>query len=331
MRPEPLSVSEASPENGAPVAEPWVAMPATVQDSAPEVPQDLAAAGSDEALLASVDGDATDAVGGAVDGERSDEENQDDKEATMAGEGPVSDAIEEVTGEPAPTVVPVSGGDGEGSSSPLPMGATTLVQSLSSPVCPGDHMPDMDPVSSLEASAAVEHLTGDEVPVTLNDVRVEVERVTPEAGTKSEHPGLAGEALVQEDAVVSAVATDGESGAGGVMPPLTEVAGVQVEQAAGELGRYDTVLAEVDTASPAGDDTADSSDCAGSVEPVATQTTSLVVEGVPEVEAATSIVEDPSTTAVSIIRPGDNAFMLLTSSEFLRIYCHLLSMDCNCA
>lgn len=137
----------------------------------------------------------------------------------------------------------------------------------------------------------------------------------PAAATASAVPPAVSDAIEsdssveEEDAGVPAADTDDESGAGEAMTVSTESTGADVEQTVKRLVADDMAPAEIDSGSPAGDGTAWSSEGAETVEPVASQLSSSIVDKVSEVEAAASITEDPSANAVSVVQPGDHRSM----------------------
>lgn len=251
--PDAASMAELRSEDGLQVADPWVALPPAVQDGAPEVSQGLAAAGSDEALPAFMDGDVTDAADSAVDGER---REQHDKEVTMAGGGavaatvaavhePLSDTIETVADELPRTSAPVSGAGIEGRISLPSAVSAILVPDLSSSASMADQMSGGEPAEVVGAvAAAVEQAAEDQESGTVNDVQAEVKPVALEGETEPEQPVSASEALGENNAVPPAAATDGVSGAGEVMPVSTGSAGVEARQTMEALASDDAAPAE---------------------------------------------------------------------------------------
>lgn len=235
---------------------------------------------------------------------------------------PVSDAIETAAGQRVTTIAPVPGAGIEGSTYLLSLGSSTLVPDLSFSASPADQMTDDEPdeVAGAAAAADVEQAVGDEASVTLDGVQTEIEPVMLEADVETEQRVSTSEGLVAEEGVVvSAAATDDESGAGKATPVSIESAGEDVEQTAEELASDDMAPAEVDSANPAGASEAVPSESAGGVESVTIQHPPSVVDQVPEVETAASIVEDPSANAVRVVQPRDRRSMLnlVTSSRLL--------------
>lgn len=283
MTPDTVSMAEAGSGDGAQVAGSLKDTPVAVPAGAAEVSQNLAATGSDAAPTVSVDDVANDtAVDHAVDGGQADQEKTDDKEVEMAGEG-VAVAAAAVVPDGFPDMITT---------------ATDQVATI------GTLVSGMNVEDSTPSLSAVVATAGDQAQVTLDDVRAEVALVTPEEETEPERPGSASDSSVEErDAGLSATAVDGACGAGEATPVSIESACVGVEQTVEELAGDDTAPAEVDSARPAGDGTAWSSEGAETVEPVASQLSSLVVDDVPEVEAAASIPEKTSANAVSVLLP----------------------------
>lgn len=269
MRPDAVSMAEASSEDGVREAGPSEVRLVAVQDGAPDVSQELVATGPDGAPPTSVGVVFAGAADVAVDGEITEDEATGYKEEEMPGGGPdaiaaaaapepYSDVIETVADQLELKGAPMSGGGFEGSTLPLSVGCATV----------GD-----------EVSATPQHVqTGVEQPVSASEDLKEA-----------------------EGAVVSASATDEASGAGEAMPMSTVSVGVEVEQTAEELAGDDTAPAAVDTATPTGDEVPASSESSEGVEPVETQLSSLVVDGLPEIEAVASIVDIPSANTIAMV------------------------------
>ena len=281
VTPEAVSTAEAGSEEGAQVVAPLEATLVAVQADVSEGAEDIAATGSGGAFPASVGDVVTNFVDGAVDVGTTEQEKTDGEEVDMAGEGPIVPTAAAVP-DAVPDVVDTAT---ECAAIGAPMSAMGCE--------------DSPPSVSVGVAAA-----GDEVSATLKNVQAEVEPVASAEEPETARSVSISDGLVEEDgAAVLAAATDGETGAGEALPVSTKLAVVDVERATDGL-----VGGDVTT--PAGDDTAGSVEGAGSAEAVATALSSLVVEEVPEVEAAASLMENESAdVVVSVVRPRDDNTM----------------------
>lgn len=270
------------------VAEPSCAVPVPVQDTAPEVSKDLAAATPGVALLAPVDGCTREQKSGEGGVKMA---GAPSPAVATVGAVPdaVSDAIEGMIDQPALIDTPLSG-----------VGVEESTSSLSAGV----------------ASA------GDDVSATMDGAHAEAERVTLGAEAEPERPVSASMAFLEDGVGVPAAATDGVSTASEAIPVFTESASVEVEQTVEEVVSDDAPPAEKDMARPAGTDTAGSSEGAGSVEPFTTPLSSVVVGQVPEVEAAAMKVEDSSANEVSVVRPLDHKSKRRRLNFYGLLFCH---------
>ena len=256
---------------------PLEATPVVVQAGALDVSGNLAATGSDKALPASVDVAVADAVDGVVDFETTEQEKTDDEEVDATGGEPVV-ATAAAVPDAVPDVIDT---------------ATDQLAAISAPVSRMD-AEESTPSVSVDVPAAE-----NEVSATLDDVQSEAEPVAPEEEPGPDRGASTSDGLVgEEGAAVPAAVEDIETGAGDALRVSTELADVGVEQAVEGLVGDDVAAAEVDTASPAGDDTAGSSEDAGSAEAVATALSSLV-----EDQAAASPVEDACANEVGAVCP----------------------------
>lgn len=282
-------------------------MPAPVQDTAPEGPQELTATGPNGELPAPVDA-AADTVDGVLDDERPEQDKEDDEDVKMAGAGPVnavpdavSDAIEAVTDQLAPTAAPFSGDGVEGNTLPL-SADTTLADGMSSDATMVDQMSHGEPVETVGAAAVGKQAAGDEVSATPDDVHAEIEPVALEEDTEPEQRVSASEALVEEESAVipaAAPGAHGESNSGAVGPVSIDSAGAQSDQMVEGLMRGDTAPAEAFIASSKGDETAGLSGSAEGVESGEIHLSTLTVDELPKVEPGEAISGDPEVKAVS--------------------------------
>ena len=284
-------MAQTDSEDGALVAGPSEVAPVEVLDGAQEASQDLAATGSNVELPAFVDVVA-DAVDGPTGGRRT--------EVGVVGGGPLTSMVAAAVPEAVPDAI------GNATDHLTPNHTTEVVET---------------------AAAAGEQPAGDNVSITLDDMHAEVEPLMPEEQTEPkqqpEQHDLTMESFVEGNgAAVSATATGAESGAGWKVP-------VSTDSATEEIVSDDMGLVALDTASAVVDDGAGSSEGV-EVEPGTTRRSSLVVDELPQ-KAGASVVEDPSASAVSVVRPQDHRFMVnpCDSMGLLLFLCHLVvCADC---
>eukprot|EP00903_Cladosiphon_okamuranus_P020150 g18499.t1 len=303
VKPETVPLAEAGKEDDAQLSRTWETMQVAVQECAPEVSQGFLATGPDGAPPSYLDVVGANTVGHTIDGGTPEKDREDGKEvgiagggpvtATVAVPGPVCDAIETTPDQRAPITAPSPGAGIEGSTPLLSLGSITLVPDLSSSASMADHMSDGNPGEiSGEAAPDVDQAARNDLSVTPDNVLAEVDPVMLGADVEPEQRVSTRDGLVAEEgAVVSAAAADDDSAADKAIPVSPESAGVEIE-----LG---TALEVVGTVSLIADEGAGVTEGAGGAEPVTIQHSPSAVDQVPEVEAAGSVVEDPSVNAAT--------------------------------